>query len=63
MTRRPARCTQADIARAINAAKQTGVSMAVEITPDGTIRLTPAPVTDNQTKPDALEPGREPVLW
>lgn len=63
MSRRPARCTQADIARAINAAKQTGVSMAVEITPDGTIRLTPAPVIDNQTKPDALEPGQEPVLW
>ena len=42
MSRRPARFTQADIARAINAAKQTGVSMAVEIAPDGTIRLTPA---------------------
>lgn len=49
MSRRPARCSQADIARAINAAKQAGVSMAVEITPDGTIRLTPAELPSQKT--------------
>lgn len=41
MSRRPARCTQADIRRAIQAAQKAGVPMAVEISPDGTIRLTP----------------------
>lgn len=41
MSRRPARCTQADIKRAIAAAEQSGKPMAVDILPDGTIRLTP----------------------
>ena len=36
MPRRPALLTQADVARAIRAAKQTGAG-AVEIRPDGTI--------------------------
>lgn len=53
MSRRPARFTQADIARAINAVKQTGVSMAVEISLDGTIRLTPADL--NSLKVVAVE--------
>jgi hypothetical protein len=38
MSRRPARCTQADISRAIKAA---GPGMAVDILPDGTIRIAP----------------------
>jgi hypothetical protein len=63
MSRRPARAPQADIRRAIEAARQAGGNMVIEITPDGTIRLTPAPITNSQTKPDALEPSREPVLW
>ena len=42
MSRRPARCTQADIARAIKAVAQTGARMAVEIATDGTIRIVPA---------------------
>jgi hypothetical protein len=42
MSRRPARCTQADIARAIKAVEQTHARMAVEILPDGTIRIEPA---------------------
>jgi hypothetical protein len=48
MSRRPARFTQADIARAINAAKKADVQMAVEILPNGTIRLVPAPVGQMQ---------------
>ena len=43
MPRTAARVTQADIARAIRAAKQAGAEMAVEIAPDGTIRLVPVP--------------------
>ncbi len=41
MSRRPARVTQADVARAIRAADQCGSQRVVEITPDGTIRIVP----------------------
>lgn len=36
-----ARVTQADIARAVRAADAGNVPRAIEITPDGTIRLVP----------------------
>lgn len=36
MSRRPAKVTQADVARAIRAAKQVGAA-GVEVRPDGTI--------------------------
>jgi hypothetical protein len=38
MSRTPARVTQADIARAIRAAQQTGAG-GVEVKPDGTIAI------------------------
>jgi hypothetical protein len=38
MSRTPARVTQADVARAIRAAKQAGAG-AVELLPDGRIRI------------------------
>lgn len=38
MSRTPARVTQADVARAIRAAKQAGAG-AVELFPDGRIRI------------------------
>ena len=41
MSRRPARFTQADIARAIKAVEQANAQMTVEIAPDGTIRIVP----------------------
>ena len=47
MSRRPAKFTQADIARAIRAANQSDVKMAVEISPDGTIRIIPAEQSQN----------------
>jgi hypothetical protein len=62
MSRRAARCTQADIARALSAAKQAGVSMAVEIDPDGTIRLTPAPGAAEAEKVGVFDPKRRIVL-
>ena len=40
MSRRPARCTEAELKRAIKAMLATGHG-AVEILPDGTIRLIP----------------------
>jgi hypothetical protein len=60
MSRRAARCTQADIARALRAAKQENSPVAVEITPDGTIRLVPvqpAPA-HHKAKGTPIEPER-----
>jgi hypothetical protein len=42
MSRRPANVTQADVARAIRAARQTGAG-TVDVLPDGTIRISLAP--------------------
>lgn len=39
MSRRPARCTEADIKRAIKALLASGAYGSVEISPDGTIRV------------------------
>lgn len=47
MSNRPARCSEADIKRALRAVQATGAAMAVEILPDGTIRIAPAPVNSN----------------
>ena len=38
MPRTPARITQADVARALRAARQTG-AVGIEVKPDGTIRI------------------------
>lgn len=42
MARGRLRFRQADVERALKAVARVGVTMAVEIVPDGTIRLTPA---------------------
>jgi hypothetical protein len=60
MPRRPARVTQADIARAIRAAEQAGSPRTVEITPDGTIKL--VPVESGAAKPEASGKKREIIL-
>jgi hypothetical protein len=62
MPRRPARFTQADIARALRAVEQTGARVAVEITPDGMIRI--VPTGDDVTTADrcAVANAREIVL-
>lgn len=54
MANRPAKNTQAEIARALRAVKQVGMPMAVEIAPDGTIRLVPA--QDTPPTPLAARP-------
>lgn len=41
MPRRPATFTQADVARALRAVDQTGVSAEVVLEPDGRIRIVP----------------------
>lgn len=60
MPRRPARATQADIARAIRAAEQAGSPRTVEVTPDGTIKL--VPVEPEPAKPEASGKKREIIL-
>jgi DNA-binding XRE family transcriptional regulator len=61
MPRRPAHITQADVARAIRAAKQTGAG-AVEVLPNGTIRVTLLPSLTETTKAEPAEDTREIVL-
>jgi hypothetical protein len=53
MSRRPARCTEADLKRVIKAASSPGTRVVVEIPTTGPIRVTtePLPATnDNATK-------------
>lgn len=57
MSRRPATITQADVARAIRAAKQAGAA-GVEIRPDGTILVR----LDGDTAPIQADERREVVL-
>lgn len=57
MSRTPARCTQADLARSIRAAKQAGAG-AVELLPDGTIRI----VLDERKRAARPDPKQEVVL-
>lgn len=52
MSRRPARCTQADMRRAIAAAEKEGARVSVDILPDGTIRFTPTSELSTTGKAD-----------
>lgn len=49
MSRRPARFTEADLRRALKAAKKYGDNLAVDVLPDGTIRIAPVPPQDGQS--------------
>ena len=59
MPRTAAKFTQADVARAIRAVQQTGSDMAVELRPDGVIRIFR---TTETAKPEPVEAEREIVL-
>lgn len=61
MSRTPARITQADVARAIRAAQQTGAG-AVRILPDGTIRIDPQPDSAGGKPQNQVEDDEEVVL-
>lgn len=52
MPRTPARTTQADVARAIRAAKKEGAS-AVEVRPDGTLIIRLAPLNQQKLESEA----------
>ncbi len=54
MSRRAARCTEADLNRALKAAARQPEPMAVEVTPEGTIRIVPVEHSHEKT-------GVEPV--
>jgi hypothetical protein len=60
MSRTPARITQADVARAIRAAKQAGAG-SVRILLDGTIQIDLTAASGEKTE-KAVEPEREIVL-
>lgn len=60
MSRRPARFTEADIRRALKAAERFDVPMAVEIKPDGTIRI--VPVDGKRPEEERVGENREIVL-
>lgn len=51
---RPGRFTEADIRRAIRAVQREGAKMAVEISPDGTIRI--VPITAQAVPPNEPNP-------
>jgi hypothetical protein len=61
MPRRPALTVQADIARAIRAAKACDAG-AVEIKPDGTIRIALSPESKLEAQQTAIEPVGKVVL-
>ena len=61
MSRVPARITQADVARAIRAAKQTGAG-CVDVMPDGTIRISLSPSSTLTHKPEGVAPDSEVIL-
>lgn len=62
MSRAAARFTQADVSRAIRAAKQNGAPI-VEIKPDGTIQVIVSPQSTAEVAPkEAPSPRKRPVL-
>jgi hypothetical protein len=61
MSRTPARFTQADVARSIRAAKQAG-AVAVELRPDGTIRISLTPEAQGDRSHFPLDDDSEVVL-
>ena len=61
MSRRPAKITQADLARALRAAKQEGAA-GVDVLPDGTIRLLLAPTSSGDDREVAVDRGAEMIL-
>jgi hypothetical protein len=61
MSRTPARFTQADVARSIRAAKQAGAG-AVELRPDGTIRISLEPEAGRDQSHFPVEQDSEIVL-
>lgn len=50
MPRRAAKVTQADIARALRAIKDSGMDLALEVDNDGTMRILPAPEPKGKQK-------------
>lgn len=61
MSRRGARITQADVARAIRAAKQAGAH-TVRLLPDGTIQIDVQPVNDAQAQENSVAVEDEVIL-
>lgn len=56
MSRRPARCTEADLSRAIRAADRAGAPRAVMVDSDGRIWLVPAKDAPERPEKAAVPP-------
>jgi hypothetical protein len=56
MSRKPARFQEVDVIRALRAAQRVGGSWAVEIEPDGTIRIVPSDLIARQKRRQDLPP-------
>lgn len=61
MSRTPARVRQADVARVIRAAQQTGAG-TVRIQPDGTILIEPKPAKEREQDQKKVAPKERIVL-
>ena len=55
MSRAPARFTEADVRRAVKVVERATKPMAVEIKPDGTIRIVPMDETERWDRPRVEE--------
>lgn len=61
MSNRPARFTQADIARALRAVNSSGVPARIDVKPDGTISIVPG-LPEAAAPATAPEENDEPVV-
>jgi hypothetical protein len=61
MSRRPARCTEADLRRAIRAAKHEGAGDVIAL-PDGSILIRVSPESAPVGEKSAIEPEAKVVL-
>lgn len=59
MSRRPARFTEADLVRALKTARAQGIDAAIEIAPDGTIRIFQA---SREQLASLFPPTPEPIM-
>lgn len=57
MSRRPARCTQADYDRAVRAVARSGARMAVRVDPEGVLWIVPVENVTADRPPSLRERG------
>jgi hypothetical protein len=65
MTRRPCLFRTTDVTRAFKAARAAGVTARIDVAPDGTIRISPAPEAAGcpEPQPNGAPSGAQPRSW